>query len=1197
MAIIGGSGSGKTTLLNAMAARLSSSSSSLTQAGTVLYNGNPSISAVSHAFVLQQDILQPTLTCRETLVYAADLRSPPSVSKEHRHTLVENTIRELGLVECADTIVGDTSHRGLSGGEKRRLSIGIQLLANPSLLFLDEPTTGLDANSAYLLVRTCKNLALAGRTVIMSIHQPRADIFFLFDSVSVLTKGGRLTYSGSVADIIPHFESQGHTLPLHVNPADFIIDICAIDSRTSDAEAESVDRVNRLVDSWSQRMQTKDIHPKLESDTTAGTPEVAPIYRQIAVLTKRQFVMSYRDPMGYAGLLFECIAMGIICGWIFYQMDGSTRGIRSQLGAFYTSVSLQGYLLLIYEIYRLCRVDMKVFDREHSEHCVSVFGFLVSRRLSKCLTEDLFVPLIFSVITYFMMGFTRTANQFFIYFAIGLLNHYGAIFFATLSAGISRDFAIASVIGNLFYTIQFMACGFFANVEQLPVYVRWTHWVAYLYYSLTAVINNQFQNFFGDCPYGNDPSLPECISYTGSFIIQSMGFRENWIAVPIAIVTAWVITFYIIAGVILHFFPVRMTMAQQKTSKTSPTQISAPESLEAPTYTDQLHATVIVSVADLRLSIKKPQIPKFWQSRQIDILNGVTANFVPGKVNAILGPSGSGKSSLLNHIAKRLTSSVFTKYTSTESIFFNGSLDHAACSFVTQEDDGLLPALTVRETLHYAAYLRLPARLSRKEKREIADSIILRMGLKYCADTPIGDEHVKGISGGEKRRVSISIQLLNDPQVLLLDEPTSGLDSFTAASILDVLSSLAKEGRTIVCSIHQPRSDMFPRFGNIVLLAKGGRTAYNGTPDELFPYLEKIGYPCPQLTNPADHLLDLVSINFQSTELESSSRERMKKMLEEWSKEEAASEKGAVEHCAAISDQPPQYNNTTRLTIGVLVERSFTNIMRSPHLVVARITQVSGVAAIMALYFSPLHNNFAGISNRLGLLQQVTAVYFVGMLNNIAVYPLERSVFYREYDDEVYGVTPFFLSYTLVELPFEVITAMTFSALYAMATDLQRSAGMFFLCTYCVLVIVNCAESIGIAFNTIFEHEGFAINVISVVLSIATMMSGLMSLDMPPVLRAINWVSPLKYSVSLLSGQAFPESLQFSCEGQVIDSSTGKCALMNGRQVLETYGLEMSSKKTRIFLGVLAVALVLYRLLAYAILKANRLKLGIHKYL
>lgn len=156
-------------------------------------------------------------------MYAAELRLPSTTSYEDRVRLVEEVILELGLKECADTIVGDGQrHKGCSGGERRRVSLGIQMLANPSVLWLDEVTTGLDATSALQLVTTLKQLARRGRTIVTTIHQPRSDIFFLFDHITILTKG-RCTYSGPTSECLPWFDDLiPKGLKEHVNPADYL---------------------------------------------------------------------------------------------------------------------------------------------------------------------------------------------------------------------------------------------------------------------------------------------------------------------------------------------------------------------------------------------------------------------------------------------------------------------------------------------------------------------------------------------------------------------------------------------------------------------------------------------------------------------------------------------------------------------------------------------------------------------------------------------------------------------------------------------------------------------------------------------------------------------------------------------------------------------------------------------------------------
>ena len=478
-AIIGGSGSGKTSMLNALSHRIKSGR--LDTNGSILYNGNTDLSTIRSAYVMQQDILLETLTVRETLTYAAELRLPPPVTHAERSQIVEEVIQELSLKECADTKIGNNVHKGCSGGEKRRTSLGVQMLANPSVLFLDEVTTGLDATTAFQLIRTLKTLAEKGRTIVVTIHQPRSEIWGLLDHL-VLLSGGSPLYSGPIAGCLPYFELQGHILPAFVNPAEFIIDLAAVDTRTEEFEAASLVRVNALKQYWmnstciGSSKPSDEKFPEEYPPSSTSAPEKSlrqsTLGRQINVLTRRTLKITYRDPMGMAGSLFEATSMAVLQGWIFLKLDGSLAGIRSRQGALYTAAALQGYLILLFETYRLT-IDIKVFDREYSEGVVGVSSFLLSRRLARCLTEDLPVPLIFSVIFYFMCGFRVEAGQFFTFFAVTLLMQYIAVCFATVCVAVSRNFAGASLIANMGYTIQSLGCGYFVQSNQIPVYMRW----------------------------------------------------------------------------------------------------------------------------------------------------------------------------------------------------------------------------------------------------------------------------------------------------------------------------------------------------------------------------------------------------------------------------------------------------------------------------------------------------------------------------------------------------------------------------------------------------------------------------------------------------------------------------------------------------------------------------------------------------
>ncbi|KAJ5266816.1 hypothetical protein N7478_009624 [Penicillium angulare] len=1196
-AIIGSSGSGKTSLLNLMAGRMSLSKANVS--GSTTFNGHTNIDSVRSAYVVQEDVLIPTLTVRETLRYSADLRLPPPTTQEERHAIVEQVILELGLKECADTRIGTTAHKGCSGGEKRRTSIGVQLLANPSMLFCDEPTTGLDATSAFQIIRTLKRLAQDGRTVVVSIHAPRSEIWSLFDNVILLARGSAL-YNGPVSECLAHFEECGHRIPPFVNPAEFLIDLAAIDNRTEALEAASQVRVDNLRESWRPRPTE---HPPDEKEKDRQTP-LLPVLdgvdtgamkkisfqRQLSVLTSRTFVTTIRDPMGVAGCLLEAIGMAVINGWIFWQLDESQAGIRSREGSLYTASSLNGYLILLYETYRLT-IDIQLFDRERKEGVVSVPAFLVSRRIARFPLEDLPVPLLFSVIFYFMVGYRLDAAQFFIFFALTFLTHYIAVTFAAVAIGVSRNFPGASLVGNLSFTIQSFACGYFVQGNQIPVYVRWLKWCAYTFYTFGALCANEFIGLNGsemgqfyDCPYSDDPQDPACKEYTGRYIMNSLGMPSNWIWRPIVVLIAYAVGHFLIAGLLLQYNRYAIDIAQ---SRKTDTDYSAGKAKLAIRPSDEVRKLAI-SLDQYSLKIRKRRRPGH-KALNLQILQPITAEFLPGELNIIMGPSGSGKTSLLNSFARRLQGSMGTQYRVEGQMLYNGAVPsetviRSVTSFVTQDDDALMPSLTVRESLRFAAGLRLPTWMSREEKNQRAEEILFKMGLKECADNLIGSELTKGISGGEKRRVTIAIQILTDPKVLLLDEPTSGLDAFTAMSIIEVLQGLAAEGRTLIMTIHQSRSDLFQHFPQVLLLARGGYPVYAGPGQHMLPHFAGLGHDCPQTTNPADFVLDLITVDLQQEDREVVTRERVQNLISRWTETtptlgRTASQIATPAELGSLRRRMLPF----RVTFPLVLHRSFINFWRQPPLVMARSAQVLGIAIIMALFFAPLKDDYAAVQSRMGFIQEFAALYFVGMLQNIAIYPGERDVFYKEEADNCYSAETFILSYTTIEVPFEIISALIFGALAAFADNMKRTAQMFLISAFNCFCIISCGESVGIMFCTLFSHVGFAVNVISILLSISSILGGVMSLNVNDVLQGLNHLSPIKYSIANLA--------PYSMHGQVFHCSdaerlvSGSCPISNGEQVLQLYNLDKDGPMNIMALG---VCTIIYRLAAYALLKAMR---------
>ncbi|KAK0585767.1 hypothetical protein LWI29_033792 [Acer saccharum] len=255
-----------------------------------------------------------------------------------------------------------------------------------------------------------------------------------------------------------------------------------------------------------------------------------------------------------------------------------------------------------------------------------------------------------------------------------------------------------------------------------------------------------------------------------------------------------------------------------------------------------------------------------------DILNGITGSVNPGEVLALMGPSGSGKTTLLNLLGGRiLQPNVGGSITYNDQPYLKSL--KSKIGFVTQ-DDVLFPHLTVKETLTYAALLRLPKTLTKQQKEKKAIDVIYELGLERCQDTMIGGSFVRGVSGGERKRVCIGNEIIINPSLLFLDEPTSGLDSTTALRTVQMLQDIAAGGKTVITTIHQPSSRLFHRFDKLILLGKGS-LLYFGKASEAMIYFQSIGCSPLIAMNPAEFLLDLANGNINDVSVPSELQDKV----------------------------------------------------------------------------------------------------------------------------------------------------------------------------------------------------------------------------------------------------------------------------------------------------------------------------------
>ena len=259
--------------------------------------------------------------------------------------------------------------------------------------------------------------------------------------------------------------------------------------------------------------------------------------------------------------------------------------------------------------------------------------------------------------------------------------------------------------------------------------------------------------------------------------------------------------------------------------------------------------------------------------------------------------------------------------------------------------------------------------------------------------------------------------MLTDPKVCLIDEVTTGLDAFTARSVVETLKEISRNGRTIILAIHQPRYDVFALLDDIILLSRG-KQVWSGDAATMITHFKHLSYVCPLLTNPGDFILDLSSVDFRTTASEEESQTRLNILVNAFSTviqgnenslESISKDDNNTLAVSIISNK----ENPLSLTLPLLLSRSILNQIRQPALGITRVQQGLSFALILSCFYAPVQDNQNSIQNRIGNLYMMTSLCFIGMLNCIAVFPIERNVFYREYLDGGYTALAFFLSYIL----------------------------------------------------------------------------------------------------------------------------------------------------------------------------------------
>ncbi|KAI4302364.1 hypothetical protein MLD38_038117 [Melastoma candidum] len=517
LAVLGASGSGKSTLVDALANRIAKGS----LRGAVTLNGevleSRMLKAIS-AYVMQDDLLFPMLTVKETLMFAAEFRLPRSLSRSKKNLRVQALIDQLGLRNAANTVIGDEGHRGVSGGERRRVSIGIDIVHDPIVLFLDEPTSGLDSTSAFMVVKVLQKIAQSGSIVVMTVHQPSYRILGLLDRLLFLSRG-QTVYRGSPANLPLFFAEFGHPIPENENRTEFALDLIRElegspggvrslvefnkswqttknnDSRTEPVRAAGLSLKEAISASISRGKLVSGAAAAASDSRNGPSPLVPtfanPFWTEMVVLSKRSFMNSRRMPELFGIRLGAVLVTGFILATMFWRLDNSPKGVQERLGFFAFAMSTTFYTCA--DALPVFLQERYIFMRETAYNAYRRWSYVLSHSLV-ALPALIFLSLAFSTTTFFAVGLDGGLSGFAFYCLIMLASFWSGSSFVTFLSGVVPHVMLGYTIVVAILAYFLLFSGFFITRDRIPPYWIWFHYLSLVKYPYEGVLQNEFQD-------------------------------------------------------------------------------------------------------------------------------------------------------------------------------------------------------------------------------------------------------------------------------------------------------------------------------------------------------------------------------------------------------------------------------------------------------------------------------------------------------------------------------------------------------------------------------------------------------------------------------------------------------------------------------------------------------------------------------
>ncbi|CAI0473626.1 unnamed protein product [Linum tenue] len=1093
--LLGPPSSGKTTLLLALAGRLDHS---LKVSGRVTYNGHDMhefIPQKTSAYISQHDLHMGELTVRETLAFAArvqgvgflhdmlaelsrrekaaNIKPDPDLDVFMKaaateglesNVITDYTLKILGLEVCADILVGDEMIRGISGGQRKRVTAGEMLVGPARTLFMDEISTGLDSSTTFQIVNSLKqqNHILNG-TAVISLLQPAPETYNLFDDI-ILVSDGQIAYQGPRENVLEFFEHMGFKCPDRKGVADFLQEVTSKKDQkqywtrrdqpyrfvTTKEFAEAFQSFHigrKIADELSVPYDKTKNHPAALSTKKYGVGNKELLKANFA----REYLLMKRNSFVYIFKLSQLVIMGLFFMTVFLRTEMHRNTIQD--GGVYVGALFFSLVMLMFNGMAelpMTIAKLPVFYKQKNLFFYPPWIYSIPPWILK-IPVTLYEVGVWVLMTYYVIGFDPNFGRLIrLYVLLVAINQMASALFRSIAAT-GRNMIVANTFGSFVVLLLFALSGFVLSREDIKKWWIWAYWASPMMYGQNAIVINEFHGkSWSHIPPNSTESL-------GIQVLRSRGFftEPHWYWLGVGATFGFLFLFNIVFVLALTFLDkfekLKAVIPEDEAiASAGAVEMSTSGSTIAGTADDEASDSkkkgmvlpfepYSLTFDDVIYSVDMPQEMKSQgvTEDKLVLLKGVSGAFRPGVLTALMGVSGAGKTTLMDVLAGRKTGG-YIEGNITISGFPKKQETFARISGYCEQNDIHSPQVTVYESLVYSAWLRLPKEVDQKTRMLFVEEVMDLVELNPIRNSLVGLPGVTGLTTEQRKRLTIAVELVANPSIIFMDEPTSGLDARAAAIVMRTVRNTVDTGRTVVCTIHQPSIDIFEAFDELFLLKRGGQEIYVGPlgrhSAHLVKYFEEIegvskitdGY------NPATWMLEVTTtaqemalgVDFTDIYRNSDLYKRNKALIKDLSKPSPGSKDLHF---------PTQYSQPFLTQCAACLWKQHWSYWRNPPYTAVRFM----FTTIISLTFGTVFWDLGGrttknqdLFNAMGAM--FSAVTFLGVQNASSVQPvvaIERTVFYRERAAGMYSALPYAYAQVMIEIPYILVQSVVYGVI------------------------------------------------------------------------------------------------------------------------------------------------------------------------